>query len=271
MAGTNKTLDLQLIKAPTLILVKPQMGENIGAAARIMLNFGMKNLRLVAPRDDWPNQKAYQMAAGAECILDQAKLFNTLEEALIDKEYVLAASARRRGLVKEIKPLKESIFHLTALYHQNDQDFLDRTAIVFGPEKSGLDNHDITLCNMIIRYQVNPGFGSLNLAQSIAIFCYEWYMSFITDQIRTDQLKTGDQKKIQKASRKEFVNMIEHLEEELEESGYFYPKEKKKRMMQNIQTALLRAEFTEQEVRTFRGIIKALSKGRGARFKKLKS
>ena len=241
--------------APAVILVHPQLGENIGAAARAMLNFGLTELRLVAPRDGWPNPAADALAAGAVNVLETAQVFETTAEAVADLKYVLAATARRREL--EIPVLGTADVGATLQGFAREKI---PTGILFGPEKAGLVNADVALCDGIVTYPVNPAFQSLNLAQAVGIFAYIWASG---EGAAPPELF---QKEItQVASRDDLVRLYEHLESELEASGSFHPPEKKPLMVQNIRTPLTRARMTEQEVRTWRGIIKALAKGRGTR------
>ena len=239
--------------APAVILVNPQLGENIGAAARAMLNFGLTDLRLVAPRDGWPNASAVPMAAGAAKLLDDAKLFDTTEAAVADLKYVLAATARRREL--EIPVIGTS--DVGPKLRSCTASFLP-SGILFGPEKAGLLNSDVALCDAILTYPINPAFQSLNLAQAVGVFSYIWGSSANADIPDTFEGLHADV-----APRQDLTRLFDHLEAELDRAGFFFPAEKKPLMMQNIRAPLTRARMTEQEVRTFRGIIKALSLGRG--------
>lgn len=238
---------------PAVILVNPQLGENIGAACRCMLNFGLTDLRLVAPRDGWPNPSAEAMAAGASLVLENAKVFETTAEAVSDLSYILAATARRREL--EIPVIGTG--DVGALM-QNYAKQEIATGILFGPEKAGLQNADVALCDAILTYPVNPAFQSLNLGQAVNIFAYLWKSAEGAAPPDTFQTALSDV-----AKREDLVRMFEHLEDELEKAGFFYPLEKKGLMTHNIRAPFTRANMTEQEVRTFRGIIKALAKGRG--------
>lgn len=236
---------------PAVILVRPQLGENIGAACRGMLNFGLTELRLVAPRDGWPNPAADAMAAGAVELIENAKLFDTVEEAVADLSFVLAATARRREL--EIPVVGTDVVgkEMRAKVGQG-------VGILFGPEKAGLTNADVVLADKILTYPVNPAFQSLNLAQAVNVFAFIWAQSGsvnvpdIFDDVRSDV-----------APREDLTRMFDHLEDELDKAGFFFPAAKKHLMQQNIRAPLTRAQMSEQEVRTFRGIVKALAKGRG--------
>ena len=240
--------------APAVILVNPQLGENIGAAARAMLNFGLTDLRLVAPRDGWPNAAAVPMAAGAATLLDEAKLFATTEDAVADLAYVLAATARRRELEVPVIGTSEVGPQLRAAARGGVA-----TGILFGPEKAGLTNRDVALADAILTYPINPAFQSLNLAAAVGVFSFIWGSSTNADVPEVFEGLRADV-----APREDLVRLMEHLEEELERAGFFHPLEKRALMSQNIRAPLTRAQMTEQEVRTFRGIVKALAEGRGS-------
>ena len=242
-----------LSPAPAVILVNPQMGENIGSAARSMLNFGLTDLRLVAPRDGWPNERAVALAAGALSVVENARLFDTTEAAVADLNYVLSATARRREIELPVLGVSGVGARLRALEAQGT-----RTGILFGAEKSGLSNADVALSDAILTYPVNPAFQSLNLAMAVNSFALLWAQSG-----EGELPEAFDPELSAVADRADLVRLFEHLEDELEEAGFFYPAAKKALMRQNIRAPLTRAKMTEQEVRTFRGIVKALSKGRG--------
>ena len=238
---------------PAVILVNPQLGENIGAAARAMLNFGLTDLRLVAPRDGWPNPASEATAAGATQVLEDAKVYPTTAEAVADLSFLLAATARRREL--EIPVIGTGDVGAALHAHENTGT---KTGILFGPEKAGLKNEDVVLCNHILTYPINPAFHSLNLAQAVGVFGYIWKSAE-----GTAPPPAFDTAPSEAASRDDLVRMMEHLEEELDKAGFFFPAAKKALMHRNIRAPFIRANMTEQEVRTFRGIIKALAKGRG--------
>lgn len=240
-------------RPPAVILVTPQLGENIGAAARAMLNFGLTELRLVAPRDGWPNPASEATAAGAVSLLENAKVYPSTQDAVADLNYVLAATARRRELEIPVIGTGDvgAILHATEAAGQS-------TGILFGPEKAGLKNEDVVLCDAILTYPINPAFQSLNLAQAVGVFSYIWKSAETTAPPPAfDGLDTAP------AAREDLIRLFEHLEDELDTAGFFFPKDKKTLMSRNIRAPLTRAKMTEQEVRTWRGIIKALAKGRG--------
>ncbi len=236
---------------PAVILVRPQLGENIGAACRGMLNFGLTELRLVAPRDGWPNPAADAMAAGAVELIENAKLFETVEEAVADLSYVLAATARRREL--EIP-----VVGTTVVGREMRAKVEQGVGILFGPEKAGLTNADVVMADAILTYPVNPAFQSLNLAQAVNVFAFIWAQS---EGSEVPDYFEGVRSDV--APREDLARLFDHLEDELEDAGFFFPAAKKHLMQQNIRAPLTRAQMSEQEVRTFRGIVKALAKGRG--------
>ncbi len=238
---------------PAVILVNPQLGQNIGASCRAMLNFGLTELRLVKPRDGWPNPDADAMAAGAVNLIKNAAVYETTAEAVADLKFVLAATARRRELEVPVIGTGEVGAQLHAFAGQGVP-----TGILFGPEKAGLTNEDVVLADAILTYPINPAFQSLNLAQAVNIFAYIWKSAEGTAPPEYFQKEISEA-----SSREDLVRMFEHLEAELDAAGYFYPEAKTDLMKQNIRAPFVRAKMTEQEVRTMRGIIKALAQGRG--------
>jgi len=245
------------VAQPVVILVRPQLGENIGGAVRAMLNFGLSELRLVAPRDGWPNPAADAMAAGALPVLEQAKVYATTEEAVADLKYVAAATARMRDL--EIPVIGTGGIGAKMRAHLVKGL---KCGIMFGPEKAGLTNDDVVLADEILTYPINPAFQSLNLAQAVGVFSYMWAASANTGENEDLPPVFGGPDTVL-ASRKDLVRMFEHFEAELLTAGYFYPPAKMALMKRNIRAPFIRAKMTEQEVRTMRGMIKALAKGRG--------
>ncbi|MEC7291423.1 MAG: TrmH family RNA methyltransferase [Pseudomonadota bacterium] len=236
---------------PTIILHSPQLGENIGSCARVMLNFGLTELRLVAPRDGWPNPAAEPLSAGAFDAGVHADVFDTVEEAIADLELVLAATARPRGMEK---PVVDAAGGAHAI-KQRDL----KSGLLFGAENHGLPSEAVGLADMIMTYPVNPDFASLNLAQAVGVFCASWGASEGAVG-RWDGEKAGVEAP---APKEDLIRMFEHLEDELERAGYFYPPDKTPLMKTNIRNAFIRGDWTTQEVRTFRGAIKALALGRG--------
>lgn len=237
--------------APAILLHAPQLGENIGAAARVMLNFGLTDLRLIQPRDGWPSDPADAMAAGALQQGVEVQVFETLESAMTGLTFALATTARPRGMEK---PVFDAPAAVTEIRSREG-----KAGVLFGGEKSGLPNEAVALCEGILTYPVNPAFSSLNLAQAVGVFCHQWGASAgLGGKFEGKSEGVGAP-----ASREDLIGMFEHFEAELERAGYFYPPEKTPVMITNLRNALVRAQWTEQEVRTFRGAIKALTLGRG--------
>lgn len=237
----------ELRPAPLFVLVEPQLGENIGAAARAMLNFGLAGLRLVAPRDGWPNPAAAAMASGAAAVIDGAAVFATTGAALADRQFVLATTARAREMLLPVLDPAEAAQAMKARIERGE-----KCAVLFGRERAGLTNEDVMRADAIISIPVNPAFASLNLAQAVLIVAYEW--------ARTDgRTRYGsDLETAVAAPKKDFEGLMEHLIGALAARNYFFPPEKRPVMERNLRIALTRAGFTESEVRTLRGVIKAL-------------
>jgi len=238
--------------APIFVLDNPQMGENIGAAARAMLNFGVFGLRLVNPRDGWPNPKAGALAAGASLVVDQARVYDSLAEALADCHYVQATTARTREMSLPILSPADA-----ALALKPRIDAGQICAVVFGPERSGLTNDDVARADAIISIPVNPAFASINLAQSALIMAYEWA------QADGRETESGQWERETPSTRENFDGLINHLYEELEATGYFFPAARRNVMRRNLRTIFTRAQLTENEVQTLRGVIKSLARKRG--------
>lgn len=235
-------------KQPLIVLVNPQMGENIGASARAMLNFGLDAMRLVSPRDGWPNPAATAMAAGAGRVLDGARVFASVAEATADCTYVIATTARQRGLFLPVMDAEEAAIEL-----RRRQAAGERCAILFGGEKSGLNTDDVAHADAILTLPVNPEFPSLNLAQAVLITGYAWRRSGDSSLPFTSPYEE------EPAPREALDGMIEHLTGVLDEAGYFYPPDKRITLERNLRTMLTHARFTEAEVRLFRGMIRQLA------------
>ena len=238
--------------APAIILSHPQLGENIGAAARAMKNFGLSDLRLVRPRDGWPNEKAVHMAAGAADLLDGVRVYDDAASALGDLQLVFAATARERGVAKPVVTPPEAARQLRDAMARGA-----RCGILFGGERSGLDNDEVSLATSVVTIPTAK-FSSLNLAQSVMLLCYEWFCA--ADQTPASRIDHGPLAK--KASRKEMFELFEHLEGELLTSGFLYPPSKETPMIRHMRALLNRANLTNQEVQTIRGMIVALAKGK---------
>ncbi len=235
---------------PCFILVAPQMGENIGAAARVMANFGLADLRLVSPRDGWPNAAAETMSAGALPDVVAVRVFDTVEAAIADCGLVLATTARPRGMEKPVVGASAAVARMRAT--------VVRAAVLFGAERAGLPNEAVTLADAILSFPVARSFASLNLAQAVALVAHGWAEADANGPPAafSDAVDAP-------ATRDELVGMMEHFEGELDHAGFFYPDEKRAPMVQNLRNAFTRAGWTAQEVSTFRGAIKALALGRG--------
>ena len=230
---------------PLIILVRPQLGENIGKAARAMLNFGLSELRLVSPRDGWPNPSAGPAAAGADIVLDQAQVFESIAQATADCTHVYATSVRRRGVIKPVATPAEA-----ALTIRNEAG---RSAILFGPERAGLENDDIAIARTLIPVPVNPAFGSLNLAQAVILVAYEWSKGEALAQPSKIDLDPP-------AEQVELDGMIGQLDAMLEATGHFHPPDRAhidRQMIRSIQT---KPGWSAQEVRTLRGVLRSLGR-----------
>jgi len=256
MAGTNTakegTVPENAPLAPVIILVGPQLGENIGMCARAMLNCGVTELRIVKPRDGWPNPAAVSAASGAIAVLENAKIFNTTAEALHDLEFVLATTARNRGIVKDIYTAEAGV----KLIHQHNVGRVQKCGIMFGPERTGLENDDIALASATLSIPLNPGFSSLNLAQAVLLVCYTWLACdnpYKTAEVETEMGGT------QLATKAEVENLMEHLVEDLESGGFFRSAEQKPTITRNIRNFFFRAGMTAQDVRTMHGIFTCMT------------
>jgi tRNA/rRNA methyltransferase len=252
MAGTNKRRSETAAEAPVVILVGPQLGENIGAAARAMLNAGLTQMRVVRPRDGWPNAKALAAAAGAEAVLTNARLFDSASEAVEDLTRVYATTARHREMIKPVVTARQAAVELREAVGRGE-----RVGLMFGPERAGLTNDDLTLADTLITVPLNPGFSSLNLAQAVLILSYEWFQAGDGTEARrlvTNATRPG--------TREELLNFLAHLEAALDEVAYFKTAEKRPAMVRTIRNLFSRAELTEQEIRTLHGIVKELKEGR---------
>jgi tRNA/rRNA methyltransferase len=241
---------------PAIVLVRPQMGENIGAVARAMLNFGLISLRLVAPRDRWPNPKAEAVAVGADRVLHAARVEWRLEDALADATLVIAATARPRELEKPVWGPREAASTIRAALAKGE-----KPVVVFGPEAAGLESEEVARADAIVTLPVNPGFASLNLANAVAVFAFAY-----AEARQEGDLPPWFADHVSPPATQEVLEaLFKHLDEELERGRFFYPDDKAPLMRRNIRTALQRAHLTDQEVRTLRGAIKALTVGRGGR------
>ena len=235
-----------MIPKPIIILVSPQMGENIGASARAMLNFGLTELRIVNPRDGWPNQRAIDMSADALDKMPPAAVFDTLAEAIADLQVTYATTARPRDMVKSVLTPSAAA---EDIHTRADQ----KIGLVFGGERAGLTNDEIALCSHIIQIPTNPDFSSLNLAQAVLLLSYEIFQNESNAEPRV--FDTGDSPP---ASQKDFENFFGRLEGELEAADFFKSEGLKPTMLRNIRNIFTRTELSEQEVSTLQGIVSAL-------------
>ena len=228
---------------PVIVLVRPQLGQNIGKAARAMLNFGLTELRLVAPRDGWPNPDAGPAASGADIVLEQARVFDTAEEAIADCSTVFASTVRRRDLVMPVVGPQEMASRITS----SD----GRSAILFGPERSGLETEEVALANAIVTVPINPGFASLNLAQAVILLAYEWS--------KRSDLAQPTVKDIEEAApHGDLEGLIGQLDDELVAKGYFHPPSRTQATRNTIRTIFTKTGWSSREVKAVRGIIRAL-------------
>ena len=231
-----------------IILSHPQLGENIGGAARAILNFGVDELRLVAPRDGWPSTRAAEMSAGALEKMPPVQVFDTLPEALADLNFVLATTARPRDMVKSVFTPESAAAEIRTREGQ-----AQKTALLFGRERTGLENDEIALCQGIITIPTNPEFWSLNLAQSVLLTCHEYFKA--GDKTPEHQFSHGDSFPVEQGKLEEFLT---RLESELEAGGFFKSPDLKPTMQRNIRAMLTRADLSDQEVKTLHGVVSAL-------------
>jgi len=232
---------------PVIVLVRPQLGENIGKAARAMLNFGLTEMRLVTPRDGWPNPDAGPSAAGADFILDQAQVHETLADAVADCAHVYATTVRKRGVTKPVVTPEAAAREIHAAQ--------GRSAFVFGPERSGLETDDVALARKILTVPINPEFGSLNLAQAVILCAYDW-----SKQASLEQPTVTDM--LEPAPQVELEGMIDQLDTMLESAGYFFPADRAQATKRTLRNLLTKPGWNHLEVRTFRGVLSTLAKPR---------
>lgn len=251
-------------ETPAVLLMEPQLPDNIGMVARACANFGLDCLRLIAPRDGWPNEKARIAASGANHVIDEASAHATLGEAMADLHWMCATTARQRDLRKPVMTPEQAIAEIRRRIATGE-----RCGILFGRERNGLETAEVALADALVMIPVNSRFASLNLAQAVLILGYEWMRSSpaatlgrVTTYERpvASGLNLGRDRR---ATKDEVAGLTEHLEQELEKLGFFNPDEKVRMVMRNVETMLARAEPTEQEVRTFRGIVATLARGKG--------
>jgi len=248
MAGTDHRRQA-VTDGPAIILVEPQLGENIGTAARAMMNCGLDDLRLVRPRDGWPSDKAIAAASGADALLAKARLYPNVPAAIADLVHVYAATARDRGMVRREVTPRHAAPEMRAWLATGEA-----CGVLFGPERTGLLNDDVALADTVLTVPLNPGFSSLNLAQAVLIVGYEWFTSGVTAP--PEILRRGGSRPATKA---ELLNFFEHLEEELIRNGFLRNRESRPSMVRNLRSLFQRAQCTEQELRTLHGVVTAFA------------
>lgn len=236
---------------PVVVLVEPQLGENIGFAARAMLNCGLTELRLVRPRDGWPNERARAAAAGADTVIDGAQVFERTADAVGDLSRVFAATARHRDMIMPVMTPRRAAETLRVEVAAGL-----RCGLIFGPERSGLENDDASLADTIVQVPLNPAFSSLSLPQAVMVLAYEWFQA--GDETPSEELVMG---RTEPASKAELLNFLSRLESALEETGFLQVAEKRPGMMRNIRNIFQRARLTDQEVRALHGVVSALAFG----------
>ncbi len=232
---------------PVIVLVRPQLGENIGKAARAMLNFGLTEMRLVTPRDGWPNPAAGPAAAGADIVLERATVHASLAEAVADCEHVHATTVRKRGVTKPVLTPEQAAHAI-----HNAQG---RSAIVFGPERSGLETEDVALARTIITVPINPEFGSLNLAQAVILCAYEW-----SKHAAVELAQPSIEPLLPPAPQAELEGLIGHFETLLEPRDYFFPHSRAVATRLTLRNILTKPGWNHLEVRTMRGVLSALAR-----------
>jgi tRNA/rRNA methyltransferase len=229
---------------PVIVLVRPQLGENIGKAARAMLNFGLTEMRLVEPRDGWPNPSAGPAASGADIVLEKAQVFATVQQAIADCPLVFASTVRRRDLVMPVVTPEHMAADIGA--------HTGRTAILFGPERSGLETEEVALANAIVTVPINPEFGSLNLAQAVILLAYEWS--------KRSDLAVPPAKELEPpAPHGELDGLVEQLEDTLDSKGYFHPPSRTQATKNTLRTIFTKTGWSSREVKAIRGVIRALA------------
>jgi tRNA/rRNA methyltransferase len=252
MSGTDRTKSTPDLAGPVVILVEPQLGENIGMAARAMGNFALSRLRLVSPRDGWPNIAAQRAAAGADHILEKAELFDTVQAAVADLDLLFATTARAHDQAKPVMApetaAQEIVSHLAAG---------GGAGILFGRERAGLTNEEVALANRIVTFPVNPGFASLNLAQAVLLMGYEWFKL-----ATAGELPFAMPERSERASHHQIDAFFENLVRELDKVEFLRPREKRDTMLVNLRNIFTRMEPTKQDMHTLHGVVMAIAEGR---------
>jgi len=232
---------------PVIVLVRPQLGENIGKAARAMLNFGLTGMRLVSPRDGWPNPQAGPAASGADVVLERAQVFDSVADAVADCAHVYATTVRKRGITKPVVTPEAAAREIHSA--------AGRSAILFGPERAGLETDDVAIARTIVTVPINPEFGSLNLAQAVILVAYEWSKHVALARPTDTDLP-------EPAPQEELDGMIGQLDSMLETAGFFFPPDRVPATRRTLRTLLTKPGWSSQEVRTLRGVLSALASPR---------
>jgi tRNA/rRNA methyltransferase len=252
MSGTDKTKTGLDLEGPAIILVEPQLGENIGMAARAMGNFALDRLRIVNPRDGWPNVAAQRAAAGADHVLERAELFETVEQAVADLDLLFATTARAHDQAKPVMGPQAAAQEIAAQVAGGG-----KAGILFGRERWGLTNEEVARANRIITFPVNPGFASLNLAQAVLLMGYEWFK-----QATLGELPFAMPERSERASQHQMDAFFENLVRELDRVEFLRPAEKRDTMLVNLRNIFLRMEPTRQDMHTLHGVVMAIAEGR---------
>lgn len=250
MSGTDNRKEL-IREGPVIILVEPQLGENIGMVARAMANFGLFELRLVNPRDGWPSERAVAAASKADHVIDATQVFETLPEAISDLQYILATTARKRDMLKDVLAPVEAAKILRGNFNRDM-----RSGILFGRERWGLHNDEIALADAMVTFPVNPAFASLNIAQAVLLMSYEWIKSVDYDTnepaFRAPETEVADKGELQ--------GFFNHIEAALEDAQYYYPEERRARMRDNLRSIFTHAGLKSLELQTLHGVVAALER-----------
>lgn len=251
-AGTDKTKAWSGLEGPIVVLVEPQLAENIGTSARAMANFGLRRLRLVAPREDPLSPRARAAASGADQILEQALQYPSLKAAIADCQWVFATTAREhdqaKGVISPQAAADDMVRHIAAR---------ETVAVIFGRERNGLENHEVGLADRIVTFPVNPAFASLNLAQAVLLVGYEWFK-----RATNDALPIAPRRSSTRAAKQQLLSFFVDLERELEQVEFFRPPEKRGTMVINLRNIFTRMELTRQDLRTLHGVVMAIAEGR---------
>lgn len=253
MSGTDSSR-APIVGGPIVILVRPQLGENIGAAARAMLNGGLEELRLVEPRDAWPNPLAIANASGASSILDGARIVPSVAAAIADLASVYAVTARPRSMIKAVETPRAAMAAIRRRWMAGE-----RLGLLFGPERVGLLNDEVSLADRIVTIPLNPAFSSMNLAHAVAVMAYEWFQSGLV-AVDAGERRALGRPAAQPASKADLMALFAHLEAELDACGFLFPPEKRATMVRNLRAIFQRAELADSEVKTLRGVIASLVK-----------